>query len=137
MWNIWITTEKYCPKCLIKTQHALYKKYFTSPDYLIVFINRGSNDSYRNVVRLKQTIDLTNLTVTLGKKYKLNGFIAKNYENGKYDSYFEFRYNKKWFRCEDENIKEINQMELSQILNDVNGEIMMAFYEELKENNQN
>ena len=127
--NTWITTEKYCPKCLNKTQHGEYKKYFTSPDYLIVLINRGSNDSNRNQVMLKPEIDLTYLTVTIGRKYKLNGFISKNYENGKYDSYFEFRKSKNWFKCEGENIKGINQIELNQILNDSNGEIMMVFYE--------
>ena len=127
--NTWITTEKYCPKCLMKTQHEEYKKYFTSPDYLIILINRGSNDSHRNQVMLKQEIDLTYLTVTIGRKYKLIGFISKNYENGKYDSYFEFRKTKNWFKCEGENIKGINQIELNQILNDSNGEIMMVFYE--------
>ena len=127
--NALINTEKYCPKCLTKTQHTEYKKYFTSPDYLIVLINRGSNDSYRNPVMLKQEIDLTNLTVTIGRKYKLNGFISKNYENGRYDSYFEFRMTKSWFKCEGESIKKINQLEFNQILNDANGEIMMIFYE--------
>ena len=127
--NTWITTEKYCPKCLNKTQHGEYKKYFTSPDYLIILINRGSNDSHRNQVMLKQEIDLTYLTVTIGRKYKLIGFISKNYENGKYDSYFEFRKSKNWFKCEGENIKGINKSELNQILNDANGEILMVFYE--------
>ena len=127
--NTWINAEKYCPKCLMKTQHGENKKYFTSPDYLIVLINRGSNDSNRNQVMLKQEIDLTYLTVTIGRKYKLNGFISKNYENGKYDSYFEFRIFKSWFKCEGENIKKMSQLELNQILNDANGEIMMAFYE--------
>ena len=127
--NTWINTEKYCPKCLTKTQHGEYKKYFTSPDYLIVLINRGSNDSYRTPVMLKQEIDLTYFTVTIGRKYKLNGFISKNLENGKYDSYFEFRFAKSWFKCEGESIKKINQLELNQILNDSNGEIMMVFYE--------
>ena len=127
--NTWSNAEKYCPKCLTKTQHMEYRKYFTSPDYLIVFINRGSNDSHRNSVKLKQEINLTNLTVTIGRKYKLIGFISKNYENGKYDSYFEFRMTKNWFKCEGVNIKGNNQLELNQNLKDVNGEIMMIFYE--------
>ena len=127
--NTWSNAEKYCPKCLTKTQHTEYKKYFTSPDYLIILINRGSNDSYRNAVKLNQEINLTNLTVTIGRKYKLIGFISKNYENGKYDSYFEFRMTKNWFKCEGVNIKGNNQLELNQNLKDVNGEIMMIFYE--------
>ena len=135
--NIWISTEKYCSKCLMKTQHEEYKKYFTAPDYLIVLINRGKNDSNKNSVRLKQIIDLTNLTVTTGKKYKLTGFIAKNYENEKYESNFEFRENKKWFKCEGENINEINLENDNKILNDIKGEIMMVFYEAINVINKN
>ena len=121
----------------MKTQHEEYKKYFTAPDYLIVLINRGKNDSNKNSVRLKQIIDLTNLTVTTGKKYKLTGFIAKNYENEKYESNFEFRENKKWFKCEGENINEINLENDNKILNDIKGEIMMVFYEAINVINKN
>ena len=122
-------TEKFCPNCVMKTQHEEFKKYFTSPDYLIAVINRGSNDSNRNPVKLQKIMDLTYLTKTYGKKYNLVGFITKNYEKEKYDSYCEFRKTKKWFKCEDKNIKAINQEELNQRLNDNKGEIMMVFYE--------
>ena len=36
--EIMINTEKYCPKCLTKTQHTEYKKYFTSPGGHILII---------------------------------------------------------------------------------------------------
>ena len=119
----------------MKTQHEEYKKYHTSPDYLIVLINRGNNDSNKNSVRLRQVIDLRYLTVTEGKIYRLNGFITKSYENGNYVSYFEFKFsedNKKWYKCEGEDVNEINIVE-SKILNDAKGEIMMAFYEDINE----
>ena len=122
-------SEIFCKKCLKKTKQEEFKKYFTSPDYLIVIINRGRNDSNRNLVKLKKIIDLTNLTETIGKKYTLVGFITKNYENEKYNSYCEFRKIKKWFKCEDKNLKAINQEEFNIVLNDNKGEIMMAFYE--------
>ena len=122
-------SEIFCQKCLKKTKHEEFKKYFTSPDYLIVVINRGRNDSYRNPVKLKKIIDLTNLTETIGKKYTLVGIITKNYEKEKYNSHFEFRKTKKWFTCEDKNLKAINQEEFNIVLNDNKGEIMMAFYE--------
>ena len=123
-------SEIFCKKCLKKTKHEEFKKYFTSPDYLIVVINRGRNDSNRNPVKLKKIIDLTNLTETIGKKYTLVGFITKNYENEKYVSYCEN--NKIWYKCEDTKVNEINQEELNQILSDRNGEIMMVFYEAIK-----
>ena len=74
-------------------------------------------------------MDLTYLTETVGKKYNLVGFITKNYEKEKYNSFCEFSKTKKWFKCEDKNIKAINQEELNQRLNDNKGEIMMVFYE--------
>ena len=122
-------TEKYCPKCLTKTQHAVYKKFFTSPDNLIVTINRGSNDLNKRSVILSPIIDLTNLTVSIGRKYKLVGFITKNYENEKYISYFIFKMTGKWFKSEDRKIIEVNQDELIYLLSDINGQTMMAFYE--------
>ena len=121
--------EKYCPKCLTKTQHAVNKKFFTSPDNLIVTINRGSNDLNKRSVILSPIIDLTNLTVSIGRRYKLVGFITKNYENEKYISYLEFRKTGKWFKSEDMKINEIKQDELIYLLSDINGQTMMAFYE--------
>ena len=121
--------EKYCPKCLTKTQHAVNKKFFTSPDNLIVTINRGSNDLSKRSVILSPIIDLTNLTVSIGRRYKLVGFITKNYENEKYISYFLFKMTGKWFKSEDRKIIEVNQDELIYLLSDINGQTMMTFYE--------
>ena len=127
--NTWSNAEKYCPKCLTKTQHAVNKKFFTSPDNLIVTINRGSNDLNKRSVILSPIIDLTNLTVSIGRRYKLVGFITKNYENEKYISYLKFRKTGKWFKSEDMKINEIKQDELIYLLSDINGQTMMAFYE--------
>ena len=127
----WKITEKFCPKCLMKTRHNEFSKYYTAPDYLIVLFNRGSNDSNRNAVKIKQKIDLINSTVISGKNYNLVGFITKNYENEKYVSYCEN--DKIWYKCEDTKVNEINQEELNQILSDRNGEIMMVFYEAIQQ----
>jgi ubiquitin C-terminal hydrolase len=127
--NSFNNTEKYCPKCLTKTKHQVYKKFFTSPDNLIATINRGSNDLDRRAVILKPIIDLTKLTVSIGRKYKLVGFITKDYKNEKYISYFEFRMTGKWFKSEDRKIIAINQNEYNNSLNDINGQTIMAFYE--------
>ena len=114
---------------MTKTQHAVNKKFFTSPDNLIVTINRGSNDLNKRSVILSPIIDLTNLTVSIGRRYKLVGFITKNYENEKYISYFIFKMTGKWFKSEDRKIIEVNQDELIYLLSDINGQTMMAFYE--------
>ena len=87
----------------MKTRHNEFSKYYTAPDYLIVLFNRGSNDSNRNAVKIKQKIDLINSTVISGK-----------------------------YKCEDTKVNEINQEELNQILSDRNGEIIMVFYEAIK-----
>ena len=121
--------EKYCPKCLKKTEHDEYNQYYTCPDYLVVIINRGNNDACRMAVKLKEKMDLTNLIEMQAKKYKLVGFINKNYETETYASFFEYKSYKKWFKCEANKIHDFNQMDSTNILNDVKGKIMMAFYE--------
>ena len=121
--------EKYCPKCLIKTEHDEYNQYYTCPDYLIVIINRGDNDACRMAVKLKEKIDLAGLVEMQGKKYKLVGFINKNYEKETYASFFEYKSYKKWYKCEANKIYDFNQVDSTNIFNDVKGKIMMAFYE--------
>ena len=120
--------EKYCIKCLMRTQHQKYKQYYTAPDYLIVTVQRGKNDSCRVPILLSQNIDLTNLIEMQGKKYKLVGFINKNYENDRYISFIEFYYDKKWYRCEGDKVNEYSPYDHTNMFNDSKGELIMAFY---------
>ena len=66
-----------------------------------------------------------------GKKYKLVGFINKNYQNERYISYFEFQYHKKWYKSEGDNVDECNPNDYKNIFSDSRGELIMAFYKAL------
>ena len=127
----YILNNKYCIKCIDQTNHQEYKQYFTVPDYLIININRGKNNSCRVPIKLKKFIDLTNLVESQGKKYKLVSFINRNYENERYISFIEFKIFNKWYRCENDNVIEYNPEEHQDMFNDLKGELMMAFYEAL------
>ena len=127
--NQFINKEKYCSKCIMQTQHKEYKQYFTAPDYLIAIINRGKNDSCRLSVNLRLQIDLTSLIEMQGKRYRLVGFINKNYESEKYISFIEFKALNCWFKCEGNQINENRPEENKDMFNDVKGELVMAFYE--------
>ena len=125
----YIREEKYCIKCLMRNEHKKYKQFFTAPDYLIVIIQRGKNNECRIPFKLKVSIDLTDLIENQGKKYKLKGFINRNYQNEKYLSFIDFQYLNKWFRCEENNIIEYNPNIHEDMFNDPRGELIMAFYE--------
>ena len=125
----YINEEKYCSRCIKQTQHKEYKQFYTAPDYFIAIINRGKNDSSRQSVKLKQQIDLTSLIETQGKRYRLVGFINKNYESEKYISFIEFKALNCWFKCEGNQINENRPEENKDMFNDVKGELVMAFYE--------
>ena len=123
--------EKYCSKCLMRTQHQKHKQFYTAPDYLIITVQRGKNDSCRVPIPINQYIDLTKLIEMQGKKYKLVGFINKNYQNERYISYFEFQYHKKWYKSEGDNVDECNPNDYKNIFSDSRGELIMAFYKAL------
>ena len=125
----YINERKYCSKCLRQTKHKEYKQFFTVPNYLIAIIDRGINNHYRISIKLKQKLDLFKLTEIQGKKYKLVGFICRNYENERYVSFTEVKNKKMWIRCEGTRIKEYNPKVHSDIFDDIKGELMMAFYE--------
>ena len=112
----------------MRNEHKKYKQFFTAPDYLIVIIQRGKNNECRIPFKLKVNIDLTDLIENQGKKYKLKGFINRNYQNEKYISFIDFQYLNKWFRCEENNIIEYNPNIHEDMFNDPRGELIMAFY---------
>ena len=123
--------EKYCSKCLVKTIHEKYEKYDTFPDYLIIIINRGKDYSIRIPFKLKQNINLLDLVEIKGKKYRLVGFINKNYELENFTSFIKVRIqkSKKWFICEKEEVKTYDPNEHTDMLDDTKGGLIMAFYE--------
>ena len=125
----YIKVQKYCAKCLEQTSNLEILQYFSMPDYLIIMINRGKNNSCRFPFPLKLNIDLSNAVETYGKVYNLVGFINKNYEEEKYEAYIQFKSLNNWFKCEGYNTKEYSPFKYQDMFNDLKGELVMAFYE--------
>ena len=119
-------SQKYCIKCQNKTNHSQLKNIYSLPDYMIISIKRGFDNSIKYPVEYKEILDLSNISDLKGKKYKLVGSRNKNYNNGKYYSIFNF--NKNYFKCEGLNIKIINT---NGIFNDSQGELIILLYESI------
>ncbi len=121
----------YCSNCIKQTNITKYEKCEIFPDCLILFIKRGDNSSKASF-KLKQNLDLNNLIGEKGKKYKLVGFIKKNYKLKNYIAYIEFKFpneKKIWYKCERQNVRKSKLNKDMDMLNDPKGEIIMAFYE--------
>ena len=120
----------YCSNCIKPTNFIKYDKYEIFPDYLILFIKRGDKSSKASF-KLKQNLDLNNLVGEQGKKYKLVGFINRNYDLKNYIAYIEFKFPKEkiWYKCERQNVRKWKLNKYIDILNDPKGELIAAFYE--------
>jgi ubiquitin C-terminal hydrolase len=121
----------YCSNCIKHTNIIKYEKCEIFPDCLILFIKRGDNSSKASF-KLKQNLDLNNLIGEKGKKYKLVGFIKKNYKLKNYIAYIEFKFpneKKIWYKCERQNVRKSKLNKDMDMLKDPKGEIIMAFYE--------
>ena len=120
----------YCSNCIKPTNFIKYDKYEIFPDYLILFIKRGDKSSKASF-KLKQNLDLNNLIGEKGKKYKLVGFINRNYDLKNYIAYIEFKFPKEkiWYKCERQNVRKWKLNKYIDILNDPKGELIAAFYE--------
>ena len=125
--NFMIKTEKYCPKCLMITSHEKYEVYYSFPDYLIVILNRGINDSIRISFNLKKKIDLVDLIGIRGKIYNLVGFINRSYISESYVSYAKIE--KKWVKYKKEEVNIWESKSHPDMFEDSNGELVMIFYE--------
>mgnify|MGYP002868340296 CR=1 FL=1 len=117
-------TERYCIKCLARTNHSQYKQFYSIPDFLIISIQRGYDYSKKNPIKIKEILDLSNMVELGGKRFRLVGLISRNALTSKFYSLFAF--NNNYFKCEGLNIQTANPQE---IFNDAKGEIIMAFYE--------
>ena len=117
--------SKFCIKCIKQTKHMYYKQFYSVPDFLIIYIQRGPDYSCKIPASFSETINLSKSVEAEGKQYRLVGFINKNYEKDYYYSIVDSK--GVWFKCDDKNIFEIK--DLSNYFNDQNGELIMAFYE--------
>ena len=117
--------SKFCIKCITETDHMKYKQFYSLPDFLIIYIQRGPDYSCKIPASFSEEIALKDSVAGKRKKYRLVGFINKNYEMDFYYSIIPFQGG--WFKCEDRNIVKIN--DLGSYFNDQNGELIMVFYE--------
>ncbi len=122
-------TERYCIKCLARTNHSQYKQFYTVPEFLIISIQRGYDYSKKNPIMIKEILDLSNKVELGGKRFRLVGLINRNSISSKFYSIFAF--NNSYYKCEGLNIQTINPTE---IFTDAKGEVIMAFYEAININ---
>ena len=116
--------QKYCMKCLTQTNHRNNKLFYSAPELLIIFFQRGADYSLKNPIMIKEVIDLSNYIESGGKRFRLVGCINRNHATEKFYSIVKF--NNNYFKCEGIDIKTINPIN---VFNDQKGEIIMAFYE--------
>ena len=116
--------QKYCMKCLTQTNHRNNKLFYSAPELLIIFFQRGVDYSLKNPIMIKEVIDLSNYIESGGKRFRLVGCINRNHATEKFYSIVKF--NNNYFKCEGIDIKTINPIN---VFNDQKGEIIMAFYE--------
>ena len=118
--------DKFCSKCLNKTEHNCFKQFYTVPQLLIISILRGKSYNYKTPINISETLDLSRSVELLycKKPFNLVGFLARIYNNGSESFYSVIKFNEKWFRCEGTNI---NQIQSPSNCN-LNGDIIMMFY---------
>ena len=117
-------TEKYCSKCLQRTNHIEFKQFYSCPELLIIYIQRGIDYTIRNPVLFPQMLNLNNYVESGGKMFRLAGCINRNHDTTKFYSIVNF--NNSYYRCEGSYIKTINPNE---VFMDLKGEMIMVFYE--------
>lgn len=89
----------YCHKCLQKVEHNSNKEYYNFPNYLVIYVKRGTSNN-KIEINLKEIIELKDLEKNKDIKYKLVGFIKK-INKDKEDIYHStFFYNNQWLNCE-------------------------------------
>ena len=117
-------TEKYCSKCLQRTNHAEFKQFYSVPELLVISIQRGIDYTKRNPVFIPQMLNLNNYVESGGKMYRLVGCVNRNHDTTKFYSIIYF--NDSYFKCDGIDIKTINPNE---VFMDLKGEMIMVFYE--------
>ena len=123
--------EIYCEKCLTKTKHDCEKTFYSFPNYLIIYIDRGADFKNQKKVQIKDVIELQdNEENNNSKKFKLVGIIKRKNKNGVYFSIASF--NQKWYYSEGNNVSKIKSF------NDKKeGDVIMLFYKDDNNNNNN
>ena len=118
--------DNYCSKCLNKTEHNCFKQFYSVPQLLIISIQRGKNYYYKIPINISERLDLSG-GVELPyckKQFNLVGLLARIDNNGNESFYSVRKYNECWYKCEGNNINQIQFPSNSNL----NGDILMMFY---------
>ena len=118
--------ENFCYKCHKNLPHYFHNFFYSSPNMLIISIQRGVSHECKIPIIIKPELDISNYVEFkyLKTKYNLVGIIKRGIKNGN-EYYFSNIYvDEIWFRCEGKNIKKIEFPS-----SDSEGDIIMLFYE--------
>ena len=118
--------ENFCYKCHKNLPHYFHNFFYSSPNMLIISIQRGVSYECKVPIIIKPELDISNYVEFkyLKTKYNLVGIIKRGIKNGN-EYYFSNIYvDEIWFRCEGKNIKKIEFPS-----SDSEGDIIMLFYD--------
>ena len=90
----------FCSKCFQKTNHNCTKEFYSFPNILIIYIQRGIASINKMEVNIKKNIEFKNIEKQTSKKYNLVGLINKTDKDNNEYYISNFYNNNKWLRSE-------------------------------------
>ena len=116
----------YCNKCLNKTKHKCFKKFYSFPNFLIISIQRGITYNYKTPINISEQLDLSQYVELeySKKKYNLVSFLERIDDDGNERFFSVLRHQKDWYKCEGIDINGIGPISNYKS----NGDIIMMFY---------
>ena len=94
------TDNFFCSKCFKKTEHKCTKEFYSFPNVLVIYIQRGITSTDKMEVNIKKNIEVKNLELQTSKQYNLVGLINKINKDNDEHYLSNFYYNNNWFRSE-------------------------------------
>ena len=94
------TDNFFCSKCFKKTNHDCIKEFYSFPNILVIYIQKGIESIDKVEVNIKNNIEVKNLGQQTSKKYNLVGLINKIDKDNKEHYISNFYDNNKWLRSE-------------------------------------
>lgn len=94
------TDNFFCSKCYKKTEHKCTKQFYSYPNLLIIYIQRGTIPLDQFEVCIKKNLEVNNLLKKELKKYNLVGLINKIEKDKKEKYISNFYFNNSWYSCE-------------------------------------
>jgi len=109
--------KNYCSKCKTLYDFKYTSKIYSSPNNLILILNRGKNNIYDIKLYFNETIDITQyIVINNGNRwiYNLYGVIThngKNCPNGHFVASCKSPVDNKWYRYNDDFVSPINDVQ--------------------------